>query len=247
MALRTRPTLLLTAALALAGCGSGNNSSNLDTLDNSLTSANATDPALAAALQSQIMVDPKLSQQANGDAVRPPTQPYSAPVPDPGVAATPQQAAISEKLQHAPAPSGDCPSCKTAEQATTLAGIAARQKDGRTSGCVAGLRYSAAWATRLPRDLPLYPQARVSEAAGTSTGGCALRIVSFSAGAPIQAMIDWYYTRARQAGYGAEHQSDGTQHVLGGTRARDGGAFVAYFTTREDGGTDVDLIANNGI
>ena len=65
---------------------------NLDSLDAELTNtvdANqpGKDPALMSALQSQIMVDPALAQQANADAARPADQPYAAQVPAEGIAA----------------------------------------------------------------------------------------------------------------------------------------------------------------
>ena len=44
-------------------------------------------PAVMSALQSQIMVDPTLAQQSNGDAIRPPGQPYSSPIPPATIAA----------------------------------------------------------------------------------------------------------------------------------------------------------------
>jgi hypothetical protein len=232
--------------LALAACSY---SDDRDAAANQLSAdgANVTDPALTAALQDQIMVDPRLGQQANGDSVRPPTQPYSGPLPPDGVAANNAQPS-AEGVLHAPAPnpSQPCAKCQAARDSVTLGGLAARQRDGRTSACASSLSYSATWATRLPADLPLYPQARVTEAAGSTNGSCALRVVSFSAAQPMQALIDWYYTRASKAGYSAEHQTDGSEHVLGGTRDRDGGAYVIYFTARPDGGTDADLIANNG-
>ncbi|HWU95084.1 MAG TPA: hypothetical protein VN029_05770, partial [Sphingomonas sp.] len=103
------------------------------------------------------------------------------------------------------------------------------------------------WAQRLPRDLPLYPQARVTEAAGSTAGQCQLRVVSFSASQPMQVMLDWYYTHAIRAGYTGEHQVDGAEHILGGTRDKDGGAYVLFLTSRPDGGTDIDMVANNGI
>ena len=59
-------------------------------------------------------------------------------------------------------------------------------------------------------------------------------------------MLDWYYTKAVRGGYSAEHQVDGEQHILGGTRERDGGAYVLFMTPRADGGTDIDFVANNG-
>jgi hypothetical protein len=236
--------ILIVLPLALAACSGGSDE------DAALANgANGMDPALATALQDQIMVDPALGQQANGDAVRPPGQPYSGGVPGDGVAAN-TDAVKHGELMRAPAPTpaeASCTECKASDDSLTLGGLASRQKDGRTAGCASAIQYGAGWAQRLPADLPLYPQARVSEAAGTDGGKCQLRVVSFSSPQPLQVMIDWYYTKAVRAGYTAEHQLDGQQHILGGTRERDGGAYVIYLTTRPDGGTDIDLVANNGV
>lgn len=229
--------------LALAGCGGA------DTTNNMLSDAelgNAADPALTGALQDPIMVDPQLGRQANGDAVRPPSQPYSGGVPSDAVAANGGKIDTTG-LMKTPAPVKACTQCGAARDSVTLAGLAARQTNARTKGCAGSLHYSASWAQRLPADLPLFPQARVTEAAGAQGGKCALRVVSFSAAQPMQTMLDWYYTRAVRAGYSAEHQLDGAQHILGGTRARDDGAYVLFLTPRKDGGTDVDLVANNGV
>ena len=237
--------LLLALPLALAGCGG--NASLGDASD--AESGNAADPQLASALQDQIMVDPQLGRQANGDAVRPPGQPYSGGVPSDTVAANTGKI-DNGQLMKAPAPTQagkECTQCAAAREAVTLGGLAARQKDARTSQCASSLQYSAAWAQRLPRDLPLYPQARVTEAAGSTAGQCQLRVVSFSAPQPMQTMLDWYYTHAVRAGYTSEHQVDGEEHILGGTRDRDDGAYVLFMTARPDGGTDIDLVANNGI
>ncbi len=230
--------------LALAGCtGSGADDGN------ATVAVNATDPQLAGALQDQIMVDPQLGRQANGDSIRPPAQPYSGAVPSDAVAANTDPLDTSG-LMKAPAPTAagkDCTQCAAARESVTLGGLAARQKNAKSSQCAASLTYSAAWAQRLPADLPLFPQARVTEAAGTEVGKCALRVVSFSAAQPMQTLLDWYYTRAVKAGYSAEHQLDGKEHILGGTRARDDGAYVLFLTARADGGTDIDMVANNGI
>lgn len=238
---------------ALAACGPKPTSDeNLDSLDAELTDGNssaaAKDPALMSALQSQIMVDPTLAQQSNSDALRPPGQPYSAQIPPPAIAgaAPGAPAAPAGPLMRAPDAKGDCPQCQVARQSVTLGGLAARQADKKTSECVGGLRYSAAWANRLPPDLPLYPDARLTEAAGNSDGGCALRAVSFSTVASVQTVLDYYYTRSTSTGYDAEHQADGDEHVLGGNRDRDGAAFVVFATPRDGGGTDVDIVANTG-
>lgn len=230
--------------LALAGC-SGAAVGN----DDAAASVNATDPELASALQDQIMVDPQLGQQSNTDAIRPPAQPYSGGVPSDAVAANTGTLDTSGLMKAPPpvAAGKDCTQCAAARESVTLGGLAARQKDAKSSQCAASLTYSAAWAQRLPADLPLFPQARVTEAAGTQAGKCALRVVSFSAAQPMQTLLDWYYTRAVKAGYSAEHQLDGKDHILGGTRARDDAAYVLFLTTRSDGGTDIDMVANNGI
>ncbi|MDT8760109.1 hypothetical protein MZO42_15520 [Sphingomonas psychrotolerans] len=231
--------------LALAGCGGPAPANNMIS-DAEL--GNVADPAITGAIQDPIMVDPQLGAQANGDAVRPPSQPYSGGVPDDAVAANGEKMNTAG-LMKAPAPVAgkDCPQCKAAREAVTLGGLAARQPNARIKGCAGALQYSARWAQRLPADLPLYPQARVTEAAGAQGGNCALRVVSFSAAQPVDALLDWYYTRARRAGYTAEHQVDGAQHILGGTRTRDDGAYVLFLTRRRDGGTDMDLVVNNGI
>lgn len=251
--LRARWITTLCLPLALAACAKSDASDeNLDTLDAELTdgkaaNAPAKDPAVMSALQSQIMVDPTLAQQSNGDAIRPPGQPYSAPVPPEQIAAAANQPVNTGPLVKAPEPKkGDCPDCKAARESVTLGALAVRQRDPRTSGCVNRMQYSAGWVNRLPRDLPLYPDARVEEAAGSDAGGCAMRAVSFSTGANAQAVLDWYYTRATSTGYQAETQADGDLKVLGGNRDKDGGAFIVYVTPRDGGGSDVDMIANNG-
>ncbi len=234
-----RPVVLV-LALSLAGCGGAQDEArNLDTLDAELAQANAPDPAVTAALRDQIMVDPTLASQANGDAVRPPDRPYAAPVPAPGVAAG--GAARDERLESAPAPR-DCPACKGGREALTLGELAAVQRGGNRQ-CAAKVGYSAAWATRLPAALALHPDARVIEAAGTDADGCRLRIVSFVIAQPVGRMVDWYYTRARQGGYSAEHQAEGGQHVLGGTR---GDAAYAVFLSPDGRGTSVDLVVDGG-
>ncbi|QDZ06642.1 hypothetical protein FPZ24_03440 [Sphingomonas panacisoli] len=247
--------LLALVPLALTACGPKPAAQgNLDSLDAELAgnSANASDPAMRAALQDQIMVDPSLTGQSNADAVRPPQQPYSGAIPPDSVAGGKNDGTVtaggsssSGGSKPTPAPSGNCPQCKIKNDSVTLGALASRQGDKRTAGCARNLQYSTAWAQRLPADLPLYPDARVDEAAGAANGGCALRVVSFSTGASIQTVLDYYYGRATAAGYSAEHQADDGQHVLGGTR-RDGAAYVIYLDTRGDGRTEVDIVANNG-
>jgi hypothetical protein len=255
--IRARRLAWLIGPLALVACGQKPSAeSNIDSLDAELA-GNATgnngDPALRSALQDQIMVDPALAGQSNNDAIRPPQQPYSGALPPDSVAgtrsdgtATASGSSSSGGAKPAPAASGDCPQCKVKNDSVTLGALASRQADRRTAGCANRLRYSTGWVQRMPADLPLYPDARVDEAAGAADNGCSLRVVSFSTGASIQTVLDWYYGRVTAAGYSAEHQANDGQHVLGGTRGRDGAAYMIYLDTRRDGRTEVDIVANNG-
>lgn len=240
-----RPLVLpLLLPLALIACDRTPDApQSLDSLDRELTGANgaspAHDPALTAALHDQIMVDPALAQTSNANVIRPPTRPDPLAVPPTVAHADPVDPA---KLKTAPAASGDCPECKAAKGALTLGALAARQPSRPLSDCAPRIAYSAAWSTRLPQGLGLYPDARVEEAAGTDARGCSLRIVSFASAAAPARVMNWYFTQARAAGFSAEHRADDRQDVLGGTRGAT--TYIVYLTPRADGGTDVDLIAN---
>lgn len=199
----------------------------------------ASDPVLESALRDQIMVDPKLVQQANADALRPPAQPESLALP-PETIADAAHKPVAGALRAAPAPSANCPQCASARRALTLGALAASQ--GGSADCVRNVRYSASWANRLPDAVPLYPDARVIEAAGADGNGCALRVVSFASAAPMQRLLDWYYTRTVDAGYRAGHGQDAGEHVLAGTR--EAAAFMVRLRPRANGGTNVDLMVD---
>lgn len=235
-----RATLAL--LLLLTACTkSAEQTTDLDALDNELTAAsgpNAADPAIAQALRDPIMSDPGLQQQANANAVRPPARPDSGAIPPDILHPDPVDPA---SLSHAPSPAAGCPQCRAKADSYTLGALAAAQPARR--GCAA-ITYSAAWANRLPADLPLYPDARVTEAAGIATGPCSVRAVSFASGAAAVKLIDWYFTRARAAGYRPEHRAENGVELLGGTRGD--AAFVVYVTARPGGGSDVDLVVNGG-
>lgn len=242
-----RPLLLASlAALALSACNRNApaTQNDLDQLDRELTQANADDPArdpaLTAALRDQIMVDPALAQSSNGNAIRPPSRPDPNAVPAETRPADPVDPAT---LSKAPAPSGTCPECRAKDGALTAGALAGTRP--ATAACARQVRYSATYANRLPATLPLYPGAQVSEAAGADGNGCALRVVSFRAGGTPERVVDWYFTRARQGGYSAEHKAEASRHVIGGTRGP--AAYIVYVSPRPGGGSDVDFITNAGI
>lgn len=233
-------------ALLLAACGqTPDEKAAVADLDNSIVQENgassASDPVLQSALKDQIMVDPRLVQQANADTVRPPAQPESGAVPPEGIADAAHKPVAGE-VRSVPAPTGTCKQCAAARRALTLGALAASQ--GASAQCAANVAYSAAWANRLPQGVPLYPDAQVAEAAGADREGCALRVVSFASAAPMQRLLDWYYTRTAEAGYRAEHQAEGDEHVLAGTK--EGAAFMLIVKPRKGGGTTADLMADGG-
>jgi hypothetical protein len=212
-------------ALTLAACG-GSDKAALDTLDGKLTGKGDADPALTAALEDQIMVDPALSGQANKDAIRPATQPYQAPIP-----------ASETTQQSRPATS------------PTLGGLAEQQAEiakDSFNGCALNVQYSADYAARLPSDLPLYPQSQVSEAAGSDQGGCKLRAVSHSTTATMKAVATYYASTANKAGYRITSKVEGNGVMVSGKRVADGGAFYVVLTP-VSGGTTADLVVNNGV
>ena len=232
--------LIVLPVLLLAACGKPPaGQQDLDGLDAELTAGaagNQRDPALTAALHDQIMVDPAMTRSANTDAVRPPSRPDPLSVPADPTAGRADGVTPAD-LKAAPAAKGDCPSCRATAGALTLAERAARQRP-TDAGCAQRVSYSATWAARLPADVPLYRDARVQEAAGNDA--CGLRIVSFVSSAPAGRILDWYNARVTHAGYSAEHEAQGDEHMLGGTRGAS--AYVVHVTPSTGGGSRVDLL-----
>lgn len=239
-----RTKFLIAAAIALSITACKNERSDqasLDVLDNELV-GNAGDPALTAALEDQIMVDPNLAAKGGRGTRRTPGA-LAQPIPPErrADAAKAEYAMANGKLLRAPAAgkfTGD------AGNTVTLGQLASSQKAGAAGGnpCADKLDYSARWAARLAPEMTVYPQARVVEAAGGNEAPCKMRVVTFRADANMQAVLDYYYTKAVRAGYSAEHLEDGKDHMLGGTRRDD--AYMLFLRNLPGGGTEVDLISN---
>jgi hypothetical protein len=231
--IRTFAFAALAAALALAGCNRGGEDDNLSSLDNQLT--NEADPALTAALQDQIAVDPNLAQQSNRNAVRPPETPTSAPYPTDTIRAP------------EPTPAGNGSGAGAAGPAKPGAQLASAPQGGGGSSCTSGanFHYNNAWAQRLPAAFPFYPNGKLTEAAANNANGCSTRVVSFTTADNFQRVLDWYHTRAVRSGYSSEHEVREGDHILAGANSRDGGAFYLIVTPRGNA-SEVALIVNNG-
>lgn len=221
-------SLLCAAALAVGACSSGSDNS-LAEMDNELL-ANGVDPALTSALEDQILVDPDLVQQANPNTVRPPETPAAAQYP---AGSARSEAALA------------------AMQSAGRAADSGRGAPGPVSatagpcGSTIPFDHGPGWASRLPAEFPLYPGGRLTEAAGSDAGDCRMRVVTFTTADPYGRVLEHYRRLASRAGYSAEHQQRGADHVLGGVNSRTDGAYYLIVTPDEQG-SDVALIANNG-
>ncbi len=212
------------ATLALSGCDKKTEQTELDRIDAKLGGKTGADPALSAALEDQIMVDPNLKDQANEDSIRPTNEPFQAPMP---VQSDAQEAASSRP---------------------TLGSLATQQaalnKD-RFKGCSLDVQYSMTFANRLPPELPLYNRARIAEAAGSDTSACRLRALTFTVDAAPDAVTNYYKTIAERAGFAVSAANEGDEMLVSGLRARDGFAFYVI-SQRAGSGTTVDLVTNHG-
>jgi hypothetical protein len=205
----------LGAALALAACNRGGGENNLADLGNDV------DPAVTGALNDQILVDENLATQSNKNAARPSPTPAGAPYPP--AAAPDATPAAPGKPAGPPAALGGAKGCSDARR----------------------FDYNMAWANRLAPNFPVYPGAKVTEAAANNSGGCSTRVVTFLTADDWQRVLNWYHTRAVGAGYSSEHQVREGDHILAGANERDKGAFYLIVTPRAKG-SEVALIANNG-
>lgn len=254
---RFRRALMLAAlgslTVSLTACG-GNEAGGDDVaaLDETLV-GKGSDPAMTGAVQDKILVDPDLAGKSNANMVRAGDRPLDGKTPsDTGYESATASAEELDRAKpmRAPKPrvvgTEACNDCAT-NRGETLEARAAAQGVTRGKGtCEAKLQYGAGWASRMPTEFPVYPSGRVKEAAGVEGGICDIRVVSFTTGAARQSVVDYYYTRARRSGFTADYEIRDGEHVLGGVRDNDGGAYVITLTSLRGGGTAVDIVANNG-
>lgn len=246
-------TALCVTILALSACGGSDaNGDDVAALDEKLV-GKGSDPVMNGALQDKILVDPDLAGKSNGNMARAADRPLDGKTPpDAGYngATASAEELNGAKLMRAPKPrvvgTEDCNDC-AANRGETLEARAAAQGVKRGKGtCEAKLQYGAAWANRMPTEFPVYPKGRVKEAAGVEGGICDIRVVSFTTAAARQSVVDYYYTRAKRSGFSADYEIRDGEHMLGGVRDNDGGAYVITLTALKNGGTAVDIVANNG-
>jgi len=109
--------------------------------------------------------------------------------------------------------------------------------------CGDKVEYTSSWAAKLPTAFPVYPRGNTQEAAGTDEGDCALRVVSFLTPVALEEVLAFYYTRARAAGYSAEHTKSAGDNILSGTKGK--AAYVVYGRRLSQGVTEIDLVTTD--
>ncbi|MCB2047078.1 MAG: hypothetical protein KDE32_02485 [Novosphingobium sp.] len=201
------------------------------------------DPALSGAVDGELMTDPELSGEAGAAAgaasgVELPPEQRS---PEAIAAARQDAAKKAGGTLEIASEAAEGSATSLFEGASTAAQVA-EQSRATSADCAAKVNYSASWANRLPDALSVYPRAAVQEAAGTDADGCMLAVVNFVTPVDAKDVIDFYYTRARKAGYGAEYHMEGSDHVLGGKNGAK--AYVVSARKLDNGLTEVDLVSS---
>jgi hypothetical protein len=256
--------LLGFCALSLAACGKEDAKVEAAKLDDTLLGkGNDADPAIASALEDQIMVDPALVGQSNAHSVRAPDQPAQTPVPPAAAGGPPPAQAttlgqrVAQGVPSAPAATSVPPKPAAVEAAAPVRAPAAAAPIPSTSGrgdlaqaqfngCGLAVSYSLAWSARLTSEVPLYPQSRVAEAAGSDAGACRLRAVTFATNAAPRNLIDFYLGVGRKAGFQTDYTTRNGEQMVSGSRG-DGAAFYVILTPQASGGTMADLVSNRGV
>jgi hypothetical protein len=200
------------------------------------------DPALGGALAEPILVDPDLvGQNRANSAASLPSHDASLPTVDANPEAIAAARADALRLVGGPGRMKKAPESR--ELAGALPADAALMVAARASArCADRAEYTARWASRLPRSFRVYPRGAVQEAAGTDADECALRVISFVTPVPLGEVMDFYFTRARTAGFSAQRLLQDRDDVLAGVKGAS--SYVVYARRLPSGNTEVDLVTN---
>ena len=243
LTLRPRPGLLAaSAALLLAGCGWFG--------DDADEPVSEEDPALTGALNDPITTDPDLAGQNRADsAVFVPSGDGSVPTVDNNAEAIAAARADALRIVGGPgrmqkAPQPEEVAGKLPDAAALTAAARAAAAPGGNGDCAGRAQYTMQWAARLPAPFPVYPRGAVQEAAGTDASGCSLRVVNFVTPVPLGEVMDFYYSRARAAGFSTQRVLQDGDDVLGGVKGR--ASYVVYARRLPSGNTEVDLVTSGG-
>lgn len=221
-------------ACVLAACDGERPESVLDEID----------PAVIAAINDQILTDPDLSRQNEGNAALTGGIDHALPLvndsPRAIDAAREEARALvggRDRFGRLP-PVGERQAEIPLESRITVTARAAYA--GATQACVRSLDRGFIWAARVPAAFPVYPRGATQEAAGSDAAGCALRAVNFRTPVPLEEVLAFYHTRALDAGFTSTLATAGDESVLRGEH--EGAFFALYARTGASGLTEADLV-----
>lgn len=226
--------MLCATPLALAGCGA----------DDPPAPEPEIDPAVLAAINDPILVDPDLSRQNEGNAALTVNIDNALPLENRtqrAIEAAREEA--DELIGGRDAMKALPPAGKSGEAAPLAARLSLAQRailSGAGDECAARAQGGFIWAARMPQAFPLYPRSAAQDAMGDASQGCALRAAAFRTPVPLEEVLAFYHTRALGAGYSSFRAAMGEEQVLRGTRGR--AAFAVYARTGPDGTSEVDLV-----
>lgn len=238
--MRFMPSLLLVLAASplVVACGKGAVPKR----------AAETDPAIAAALNQPILIDPDLVSMNDANTVaQVPDFDRSVPTLDTGPDAIARARAAALDLLGGQSRLKPAPAARQADEVQARASLltaAARAVAvaGGPRRCTSRVSHAIAWAARMPPALPVYPMGAVQDAAGTDQGGCGLRVVTFHTPVPAADVMDFYFTRATAAGFALDRVMQDGDDVLAGTRGES--AVIVYARPLPSGATEVDLVTS---
>ena len=128
--------------------------------------------------------------------------------------------------------------------AVLTAAARAAATPGGDINCAEKAQYTMDWAGKLPATFPVYPMGQVQEAAGTDEDACALRVVNYLTAVSLDDVMNFYYSKAKAAGFSTQRVREANDDILGGTKGE--ASYVVYARKLATGGTEVDLVTNGG-
>ena len=222
----------------LASCGDTNEDE---------AAGDAMEPASEQALNDELSSDPDLAGRNEANAALSGTGNAAIPNIDKSPRAIEAARSRAAELVGGRSELVSPPTAKTLgdDNAPSAAMVAAARAAVSPGGenCGEKVDYTSAWAAKLTAAFPVYPRGNTQEAAGTDEGQCALRVVSFLTPVALEEVLAFYYTRARAAGYNAEHTKSAGDNILSGTKGRS--AYVVYARRLPQGVTEIDLVTTD--
>ena len=203
------------------------------------------DPIVEQALNDHLMVDPDLAFQNEGNAALTIGFDHSIPPID----ARPETVAMIRDAARIRLLEGgevlDLPTPVVKEGVSTLGNaITAGERASllpETRDCADRLDNSAIWAARLPGFAEILPRGAVVDAAGSNSGECRLRVVTYRTPLPPEEALQFHFTLLWRADFEPRYVAVGeTETGIRGSKRSTHAAIHAHPSL--DGLTEIDIV-----